>query len=295
MLAKHVPCLSLLVVTRSLFGNSSMLLTHSSGVTYDWMDPEADKYRQFVGLPPQNDYKKVGLKLPLRFAPGEGWGYSASLDWLGLAMEKVVGMTMGEYMRTKIFEPLGMTRTTFDPDALATTPKSLAPVMYRGQDGALTSGPSLIKYEERDYDSAGAGLYSTANDYAKVLHAILKKDVPGLSKDTYDLLFKPQLGDAAKSHLAALSEPLNDLLWPDFPPGMPADHSLAAMINEKDIPGRRSAGSIKWLGAASTHWVCAVVPRLVVTPSPPTNVHASSSGSTPRPESLVRSSPRCSQ
>jgi hypothetical protein len=46
---------------------------------------------------------------------GTGWEYGTSLDWVGLVIEKVSGLTLGAYMQQHIFDPLGINSTTFAP------------------------------------------------------------------------------------------------------------------------------------------------------------------------------------
>ena len=51
--------------------------------------------------------------LPLMFQPGTEWAYSMSIDVLGRVVEILAGMTLGEFMKKRIFDPLGMTDTAF--------------------------------------------------------------------------------------------------------------------------------------------------------------------------------------
>ena len=51
--------------------------------------------------------------LPLEFSPGTAWNYSVSIDVMGYLVQKLSGMSFGEFLRTRLFEPLGMTDTAF--------------------------------------------------------------------------------------------------------------------------------------------------------------------------------------
>ena len=51
--------------------------------------------------------------LPLEFSPGTGWNYSVSIDVMGYLVQKLSGMSFGEFLRTRLFEPLGMNDTAF--------------------------------------------------------------------------------------------------------------------------------------------------------------------------------------
>ena len=48
--------------------------------------------------------------LPLEFSPGTAWNYSVSIDVMGYLVQKLSGMSFGEFLRTRLFEPLGMMR-----------------------------------------------------------------------------------------------------------------------------------------------------------------------------------------
>src|SRR5256885_13903178 len=52
-------------------------------------------------------------QLPLDFSPGTAWNYSVAIDVLGYLVEKLSGMSFGEFLRTRLFEPLGMNDTAF--------------------------------------------------------------------------------------------------------------------------------------------------------------------------------------
>ena len=51
--------------------------------------------------------------LPLEFSPGTQWNYSVSIDVMGYLVQKLSGMSFGEFLRTRLFEPLGMTDSGF--------------------------------------------------------------------------------------------------------------------------------------------------------------------------------------
>ena len=51
--------------------------------------------------------------LPLEFSPGTAWNYSVSIDVMGYLVQKLSGMSFGEFLRKRLFEPLGMVDTAF--------------------------------------------------------------------------------------------------------------------------------------------------------------------------------------
>src|SRR3954465_3546287 len=97
------------------------LFSHTSGLTYGFMyaHPVDELYRKAGfewGMPPSSDL--AGLcsrlaELPLLFQPGTEWNYSMSIDVLGRIVEIISGQTLGEFLRQRIFEPLGMVDTGF--------------------------------------------------------------------------------------------------------------------------------------------------------------------------------------
>ena len=96
------------------------LATHTSGLTYGFMMRTAvdATYRKAKvadrqtagGLSEMIDQL---AQIPLDFSPGTAWNYSVSIDVLGYLIEKLSGMSFGEFLRTRLFEPLGMNDTAF--------------------------------------------------------------------------------------------------------------------------------------------------------------------------------------
>ncbi len=94
------------------------LATHTSGLTYGFMMRTAvdAAYRQLKLTDRQTPGGVTEMvdqlaKLPLEFSPGTAWNYSVAIDVLGYLVEKLSGMSFGEFLRTRLFEPLGMNDT----------------------------------------------------------------------------------------------------------------------------------------------------------------------------------------
>jgi CubicO group peptidase (beta-lactamase class C family) len=106
-----------------------------------------------------SDYLPLFVEKPLEFEPGQGNRYSnAGYILLGLVIEKVSGMTYDDYVRAKIFTPLGMNETAaYESDAIV--PKR-ATNYLRGEDGTLRT--NILMRPGRG-SSAGGG-YSTVGD-----------------------------------------------------------------------------------------------------------------------------------
>lgn len=139
--------------------------------------------------------------LPFDAQPGERFVYGFSTDILGVVIEKASGLTLDEFFRTRIFEPLKMPDTHFylplaKRDRLATT--------YSLEDGALVRAPDA-RMGQGDYVdgprqsfSGGAGLLSTASDYARFLQMLVNggelDGVRLLSPKTVELMTTNHVG-----------------------------------------------------------------------------------------------------
>lgn len=157
------------------------LVTHTSGLTYGFMSRtavDAEYRRAKVG-----DFQTPGgldafieqlSKIPLDFSPGKFWNYSVSIDVMGYLVQKLSGVTFGEFLRTRIFEPLKMTDTSFSiPSAKL---DRLASCYMPKQGGGLRlqddAGKSTYA-EPPKLESGGGGLLSTAHDYMRFCRMML--------------------------------------------------------------------------------------------------------------------------
>lgn len=118
---------------------------------------------------------RVG-KLPLAFMPGTTWQYGLSADVLGAVVEVVSGMSFGEFLSKRIFGPLGMQDTAFY------VPKDkqerLAKVYRSTEHGLIEETECHLGIQNKmelssAYESGGAGLCSTIDDYAKFTQMLL--------------------------------------------------------------------------------------------------------------------------
>lgn len=115
--------------------------------------------------------------IPLAFEPDSSWCYSLSADVLGAVIEKVSGMRLGDFMKKYIFEPLGMKDTDFwvpeeKQKRLATSYEDLG----NGQIIPYAGNYLIIDNWMRErppFESGGAGLVSTIDDYARLAQMLL--------------------------------------------------------------------------------------------------------------------------
>ena len=109
---------------------------------------------------------------PLEFQPGSRWTYSplAAFDTLGRVVEVASGQPFDQFLRTRIFEPLGMKETFFHPGE-ERWPRVVT--AYHRADEALTKTAKPDWLVSKTYFSGGGGLLSTAEDYARFAGMLL--------------------------------------------------------------------------------------------------------------------------
>jgi len=192
------------------------LMTHTSGITYHWNADLGQMYKdanvahgllQYDGT--IGDSTKRLATLPLLFNPGERFEYSLGIDVLGYLVEVVSGKPLDQFMRSRIFEPLGMSDTAFFPPESKLNRLATAYTWYEGK--GLNRFPDAPINEDAfsysaDYPargpkklfSGGAGLCSTAMDYARFCQLMLDGGKAGntrlISRKTVELMTHDQLG-----------------------------------------------------------------------------------------------------
>lgn len=189
------------------------LITHTSGIGYGMIDSDermkkiyakADIIDAFTTrkVTIAENIKKLA-KLPLHHNPGEKFTYSEGLDVLGYFIEIVSGMPFDQFMKTHIFDPLGMEDTYFYlPESKASR---LVAVQHKNKNGQWEKFPSTLF--DMDYPikgaktffAGGAGLSSTAKDYAIFLQMYLNggeyNGVRLLSRTTVEAIMSNQIGN----------------------------------------------------------------------------------------------------
>ena len=156
------------------------LFMHTSGITYDFLrDSNIDyAYRKAGVGRPRLGYTLQQMidelaQMPLLFSPGDRWNYSLSTDVLGYLIEILSGQSLPDYLRTTIFEPLGMHDTCFEipADKVDRFASCYTRNMEKGMD--LTDDARSSEFAERTFYSGGGGLLSTAGDYYRFCQMLL--------------------------------------------------------------------------------------------------------------------------
>lgn len=230
------------------------LITHTSGIGYGKIDGnEAMKliYHK-AGITDLFTTEDISIKesvlklakLPLHHHPGEAYKYSEGLDVLGYFIEVISGMSFWEFLESRLFKPLGMNDTYFyvpdeKADRLVTVQRKVDnqwekfPVTFYDTDYP-------IKGAKRFY-SGGAGLCSTAKDYATFLQMYLNggelNGIRILSRTTVQAIMGDQTGD-----LYANGDEHYGLAF-----GVLTKHG-------QDLGGRGSEGTFDWGGYFNTQY-----------------------------------------
>lgn len=226
------------------------LLSHSSGIDYAVIgSPDFKAIYAKAGIPSGigNDRDLLADKMkllgtmPLKHQPGERWTYGLNTDVLGYLVEIWSGMSFDQFLKTRIFDPLGMKDTYF---YLPKNKHSRLVALHGNRDGksykldaaafdaVTTDYPKL----EGSYFSGGAGLSSTAEDYAKFLQLFLNNGeyngVRLLGRKTVELMLTDQL--------------------PELDNEFGLGFGLETLKNDFRSPV--SIGSFSWGGAFSTQY-----------------------------------------
>lgn len=239
-----------------------MLLSHTSGYPYEFSNPRAaqwSKREDRQGKFPERS--REAIETPLVYAPGEYWNYGTGVDWAGELFPLLTGQTLGEYMKEHIFQPLDMKDTTFYPSQMPHVADRTVEELIRQGGRLISRGPMV---EDWTMEGGGGGLFSTANDFAKFLRALLAGEI--VEGAALDLLFAPQLNEKQTKGIEAFTYDMgvHGIVAPEFPKGARLNQGLGGMINVEDIPGKRRKGSLSWSGACSPRWVSVQFPDIII-------------------------------
>ncbi|KAH8904168.1 beta-lactamase/transpeptidase-like protein [Coniochaeta sp. PMI_546] len=236
------------------------LLTHTVGLPYD-LENGIKAWSDSIGRQVNNlSFTWDGWNTPLKHASGDGWTYGSAVDWASKALVYKTGQGLGEYMKANIFEPLGIENTAFRPATI----EAGYTANRDPSTGRLTPPIALPVPISPPTESGGAGLYTTASDFTKILAAILRDgsaeehNGPRLLEkaSSVDEMFRPQLTGLQQTFLQAGMRQYPELV-PWMGPSYPVqrlDHGITGVINLDDVNGKRRRGSMGWIGMNNSHW-----------------------------------------
>jgi CubicO group peptidase (beta-lactamase class C family) len=273
------------------------LLTHTAGISYGQESFIAQQYAakglgNGTGLgfytadknEPVCTTMETLATLPFIAQPGEAYVYGYNTDILGCVVERASGVPLDQFIRTRITEPLGMKDTWF---FLPKTERARLATLYasdstnhvvRAPDGRMGQG-DYVDGPRRSF-SGGAGLLSTAHDYARFLQMILNRgELDGVR------ILSPKMVDLMTSNQSGTLHNQNGL---GFGLGFETVDRLGA-------DGMKSVGSFGWGGAYGSNYFVDPVERLVVVfmiNQMPMRADAASRFSTMVYQALVGAAPR---
>jgi len=240
------------------------LMTHSSGLTTGIMSHALSKAYRERGIFGRRRPGEAGAlrplpetlegmaveaaAMPLLFEPGSKWEYSIGLDVLGAVIEKVTGTNFGLFLKTRLFEPLGMDDIFFrvPPEKLGNMPPNYnVPVGVEGAVPQKYDVPPDTSYASTTLCFGGGGLVSSARSYAKFDRMILNEGMAGTTR-----VMKKETVRAAMTNMM---EPGVTGGWASHPN---LGFGAGGRVVLAQDPGGWSAGVWGWDGAfGTTAWV----------------------------------------
>ncbi|KAI0891669.1 beta-lactamase/transpeptidase-like protein [Annulohypoxylon nitens] len=260
-----------------------LLLTHTSGHEYDWFNPLLLKWRASRNEPPLGGLTlEERSALPLAFEPGKGFAYGAGHDWAGRAIERATNSSLDEFMRKRIWTPLGIENdASFYPKTMDNMKDRLADVSTLDADGK----PPAVHFPGFDISGGspdcfgGAGVYTSAKAYYTFLSAVLRRDPKLLKPSSYEELFRPQLNEQCENALnddIISSEIKTQYLGMQVPASVRKTWNLAGLVAKEAQEGRFAKGTTLWGGYPTCEWfidnesgICGVMVCQLVPPMQP--------------------------
>lgn len=232
------------------------LFTMTAGLSYATNTPAFEKARKLTdGKMDTRTVIKCLAEEPLLFEPGARWNYSLCHDVLAVLAEVVSGMRFSEYMKKNIFEPLDMNNSYYHaPNDVIISPQYIYEIqdtknIVELQQKEHTTGVVKRAYGNElvfgeNYDSGGAGIITTVDDYAKFAAALANSGTGLnnnriLSSATVKLMKTNQLNEAQR-------KTMNWRRLRGYGYGL----GVRTLIDKAESGSNSSIGEIGWGGAA---------------------------------------------
>ncbi|MCA8903100.1 MAG: beta-lactamase family protein [Hyphomonas sp.] len=232
------------------------LLTHTAGFGYgdgrqDYVNRQIQAQR-VADAPTNRDYLARLASVPLMYEPGTAWAYSAASDVQGIIVERVSGERLGEFMKRRIFDPLGMVDTAFSVSE-AQRPRLAAFTAWTPEEPihALAGPVATMEAAGLPRDAGGHGLVSTIADYQRFAEMLLNDGTLG------DVtLLKPETVALMRTNALSFTNP--DSGQPMYEPmrGVGYGFGMAVVTDTIRSGLGAPAGTYFWDGAAGTwFWI----------------------------------------
>jgi CubicO group peptidase (beta-lactamase class C family) len=233
------------------------LMSHSAGFTYGLFgnSPVDLMYRKNNPLAAPSLQVMIDRlsTLPLLYQPGTRWVYSVSVDIQGYLVEKLSGKTFPEFLRSRLFEPLGMRDTGFSVPVeklprvatIYSYDKARAGLAPEPLDPEISKIPGL--------PSGGGGLYSTAGDYFRFAQMVLNGgEFEGrryVKKSSVDMMRTNVLSEQALNSNSGIGPAR-------FSPAQGFGYDFAVVLDPDAAKRQVGKNSFWWWGIAGTwFWI----------------------------------------
>ena len=248
------------------------VMAHTSGLSYAFLEgtPIGQLYREAkFGDPKVSLAEAIDdlARFPLAFDPGSRWHYSVGIDVAARLIEVIAKQSLGDFLRERVFEPLGMTDTAFEvpegkrgrlaamygrPDLVgpdATFSKSFA-LWANGSNERLDVSPTYPVDAPSTFQRGGHGLFGTAPDYLRFAQMLAN----GGELDGARIIGRKTLALMHANHLSKELLPLSMDAAPIPGYGFGLGSRVALDVAQTGVSG--SVGEFGWSGAAKTYyWV----------------------------------------
>ena len=236
------------------------LFTMQSGLGYDFTAPCYKKARELTDCKMNTlDVIKCLAEEHIMFEPGTHWQYGMSHDILGAVVEVIAGKKFRDYVKENIFEPLGMENSYYHNESVIDRVAQMYNYVNSAEtdivtmqksasndiDGKIVNvGKSVSHVLGSEYDSGGAGITTSVEDYSKFATALACGGVGAngekiISSGTIDLLRTNQLGDMQ----------IKDYNWPQVA-GYGYGLGVRTLVDVAKSGSPGNVGEFGWGGAA---------------------------------------------
>ena len=233
------------------------LLTHTSGLTYKFLEPEGGPYHKAEvsdglgepGLPADVNLRRLA-SVPLLHEPGTKWNYSLSIDVLGEVVARAGGGPLPQVVEQLVTRPLGMDGTVFTvkdrarlawPYAVGQPPVRMTEPYDLPRSGTILRFSPARIFDPASFPSGGAGLAGTARDYLRLLEALRTGGAPILKAEAARSVGEDQLGERAPQAVG---------------PGRSVGFGVSVLVDPAAAKSPRGRGTYGWGGVYGTvFWV----------------------------------------
>jgi CubicO group peptidase (beta-lactamase class C family) len=233
------------------------LMSHTAGFTYGFFGnaPVDLIYRKNHPLSAPSLQGMIDrlATMPLQYQPGTRWMYSVGVDIQGYLVEKLSGKSFPEFLRTRLFEPLGMIDTAFYVPAEKQS-RVATIYAYDKTRGALAPSPGeSVVTTMPGLASGGGGLYSTAADYFRFTQMLLNGgELDGtrvLEKSSIDMMRTNVLSEQVLNSKSSIGQT-------QISPAQGFGYDFAVVLDPVAAKKQGGKGSYWWEGLAGTwFWI----------------------------------------